>query len=59
MKSILLVPKQIVTVNSKNEILPNHAVEIVNGKIERIVSLKDLRTSEYDGDILNYHSHYP
>ena len=49
MKRKLLVPKQIVTVNSKNEILQNHAVEIANGKIERIIPLKNLKTSEYDG----------
>jgi cytosine/adenosine deaminase-related metal-dependent hydrolase len=57
MKRKLLIPKQIVTVNSKNEILQNHAVEIANGRIERIVSLKDLRTSEYDGDILDYRNY--
>lgn len=57
MKRKLLVPKQIVTVNSKNEILPNHAVEIANGKIERIIPLKNLKTSEYDGDILDYHNY--
>lgn len=57
MKRKLLIPKQIVTVNSKNEILHNHAVEIVKGKIERIVSLKDIKSSEYDGDILDYHNY--
>lgn len=57
MKRKLLIPKQIVTVNSKNEVLHNHAVEITDGKIERIVSLKDLKTSEYNGDILDYHNY--
>ncbi|NJD21588.1 MAG: amidohydrolase family protein [Melioribacter sp.] len=56
MKRKLLIPKQIVTVNAKNEILHDHAVEIIDGKIERIVPLKDLKTSEYNGDILDYHS---
>ncbi len=57
MKPKLLIPKQIVTVNSKNEVLHNHAVEIIDGKIERIVSLKDLKTSEYNGDILDFHNY--
>ncbi len=57
MKRKLLIPKQIVTVNSKNEILHNHAVEIIDGKIERIVSLKDLKTSEYNGEVLDYHNY--
>ncbi|MCX6173313.1 MAG: amidohydrolase family protein [Ignavibacteriales bacterium] len=57
MKRKLLIPKQIVTVNPKNEILHDHAVEIVNGKIERIISLKDFKSSEYDGDILDYHNY--
>ena len=56
MKRKLLIPKQIVTVNAKNEILHDHAVEIIDGKIERIVSIKDFKTSEYNGDILDYHS---
>lgn len=53
----LLIPKQIVTVNAKNEILRNHSVEIANGKIDRIISLKDFKSSEYDGDILDYHNY--
>jgi len=57
MKRKLLIPKQIITVNSKNEILHNNAVEIVKGKIERIVSLKDFKSSEYDGDILDYRNY--
>ena len=54
MKRKLLIPNQIVTVNQSNEILHNHAVEIFEGKIERIVSFKDFKRSEYDGEILNY-----
>jgi len=56
MKRKLLIPKQIVTVNTKNEILSDHAVEIIDGKIERIISIKDFKTSEYNGDILDYHN---
>jgi len=54
MKNKLLIPNQIVTVNQSNAVLRHHAVEIVEGKIERIVPLKDLNRSEYDGEILDY-----
>ncbi|MEW6702472.1 MAG: amidohydrolase family protein [Bacteroidota bacterium] len=50
----LLVPNQIVTVNSQNDILTNHAVEINEGKIERIISLNDIKIPDYDGEVLDY-----
>lgn len=54
MKNKLLIPNQIVTVNKSNTVLHDHAVEIVEGKIKRIVSLKDFNRSLYDGEILDY-----
>lgn len=54
MKRKLLVPNQIVTVNFQNDLLRNHAVEINEGKIERIVSLKDVKIQDYDGEVLYY-----
>lgn len=54
MKRKLLIPNQIVTANPSNAVLRDHAVEIVEGKIERIVSLKDVKRSEYDGEIIDY-----
>lgn len=57
MKNKLIIPNRIVTVDPNNTILRNHAVEIVDGKIERIVPLKDENISEYDGEILNYRNY--
>lgn len=54
MKNKLLIPNQIVTANNSNAVLRDHAIEIVDGKIERIVSLKNLKKSEYEGEILDY-----
>lgn len=54
MKRKLVIPKQIVTANQNNEILRNHALEIEEGKIVRIVPLKDVKISDYDGEVLNY-----
>ena len=36
MKKILISPKQIITVNSNNEILQNHYIEIEDGIITNI-----------------------
>lgn len=54
MNNKLILANQIVTANQSNAVLRNSAIEIVEGKIERIVSLKDLNLSEYEGDILDY-----
>lgn len=54
MKNKLLIPNQIVTANNSNAVLRDHAIEIVDGKIERIVSLNNLKKSEYEGEILDY-----
>lgn len=54
MNNKLILANQIVTANQNNSVLRNSAIEIVEGKIERIVSLKDLNLSEYEGDILDY-----
>jgi len=54
MKSKLLVPKQVVTVNQNNEVLHDYVVEIVGGEIARIIPRKDIDISKYDGEILDY-----
>ncbi len=54
MKAKLLIPKQIVTVNSKNDVLENHAVEIIDGTIGRIEPLVNFNQSDYD--VLEYSS---
>ena len=46
MKNKLIIPNQVVTANSSNDILRNHAVEIAEGKIERIVPLNDFDKSK-------------
>ncbi len=57
MKRKLLLADQIVTADDKNTVLRNNAVEIINGKVERFVSLKDVNVSEYDGEVLEYSSY--
>ena len=54
MKSKLLIVKQIVTANKNNDILRNHAVEIADGRIVKIIPLKDFKKSEYNGEIIDY-----
>ena len=54
MKRKLLIANQIVTADAKNTVLRNHAVEIIDGKIERIVLLKDVNVSNYNGEVLDY-----
>ena len=39
-KRLLIIPKQIVTMNSGMEILRNHGVQINNGTIEKVCNLK-------------------
>ncbi len=57
MKRKLLLPNQIVTADSRNTILHNHAVEIVDGKIENIVPSGNIDKSRYDGEVLDYSSY--
>lgn len=51
---ILIVPKQIITANISDEILNNHAVEISDGKITKIISTDKIDLKTYDGKIFNY-----
>ena len=48
----LIIPKEIVTVNSKDEILRNHFIEIVDGKISRIDEVKNFIPEDYDGEVV-------
>ncbi|VAX25094.1 Guanine deaminase [hydrothermal vent metagenome] len=50
-KKTLIIPKQIVTMNAEMEILRNHGVQINNGIIEKVCSLKGFDYEKYPGDI--------
>ncbi len=50
-KKILIIPKQIVTMNTEMEILRNHGVQIENGVIEKVCSLKDFNYKMFSGDV--------
>jgi 5-methylthioadenosine/S-adenosylhomocysteine deaminase len=53
MKKIIL-PKNIITVNSENEILNNFAIEIEDGIISNIVNSNEIDLSKYEGEIFRY-----
>ncbi|MEN8192082.1 MAG: 5'-deoxyadenosine deaminase [Bacteroidota bacterium] len=48
----LIIPKQIITVNSEMEVLRNHGVQIEGNRIVKICDLKDFDYKNYSGDIL-------
>ncbi|KAF0142657.1 MAG: Cytosine deaminase-like protein [Stygiobacter sp.] len=52
MKAKLLIPKQVVTVNSQNAVLKNHAIEISGGVINRIEPLQNFNQGDYE--VLDY-----
>jgi cytosine/adenosine deaminase-related metal-dependent hydrolase len=52
MKKQAIIPKEIVTVNSEDEILRNHFVEIVDGKISSIESLDKFDADNFNGEVV-------
>jgi cytosine/adenosine deaminase-related metal-dependent hydrolase len=54
MDKTLIVPKQIVTVNSSNDLLINIAIEIDGNKISNLFHLSDIKLENYDGIVLYY-----
>ena len=50
----LIIPKHVVTVNSKDEILVNHAVEVSGNRINKIIDLAEFDLSKYEGEIFRY-----
>ncbi|NNG26356.1 MAG: amidohydrolase family protein [Ignavibacteriaceae bacterium] len=50
----LIIPKQIVSVDDKNIILSDHAVEIEGSKISSIISTEKINLNDYDGEVFNY-----
>lgn len=50
----LIIPKRIVTNDSNDTILSNHAVEIIDGKISAIYDLKIFDKVNYNGEIYYY-----
>ena len=49
----IIVPKNILTVNNKNEILYNHAIEITDGVITNILETKKLQSEKFDCEVEN------
>jgi cytosine/adenosine deaminase-related metal-dependent hydrolase len=45
---ILIIPKKIVTADSKNLILSNQAVEIIDGKINSFIPINQIQKEKYD-----------
>ena len=52
MDKTLIIPKQIVTVNSSDEILKNAAIEIEGNIIKNIIKISDETIERYDGIVL-------
>jgi len=52
MQKILLIPKQIVTVNKKDEILLNECIEVTNGVITNIGKYSEVDISNFNGEVL-------
>ena len=50
----LIIPKQIVTVDDKNSVLSNHAIEIKANKISSIISTEKINLDDYDGKVYNF-----
>jgi len=47
-EKILIIPKRIVTVDTANSIIKNHAVEIIDGKISSFVPIDEIQKENYD-----------
>ena len=45
---ILIIPKRIVTADSKNSIIKNQAVEIIDGKISSFIPIDKVEKQNYD-----------
>ena len=56
MKKILISPKQIITVNSNNEILKNHYIEIEDGIITNITDKSKFDLKNYEGEIYDFNN---
>lgn len=52
MKHILIIPKRIVTVDSKRRILTGHCAEIVDDKIFSIEKFSDKKLNEFKGEVV-------
>lgn len=51
---LLIIPKEIVTVDNQNRILKNHAIEIIDNQIEAIHNLNNFEIEKFDGEVVNY-----
>ncbi len=54
MKSKLLLVRDVVTLNERNDIFHDYAVEINDGRIERIAPSKDVNIRNFKGDVLDF-----
>lgn len=52
MDKLLIIPKEIVTVNSDDEVLRNHFIEIIDGKISRLGEVNSVSLENYDGEVV-------
>ncbi len=53
----LIIPKFIVTVDSQERILTNHAIEIDNGTINRIAPISEFNLDTFYGEIFRYENY--
>jgi 5-methylthioadenosine/S-adenosylhomocysteine deaminase len=47
-RRILIIPKKIITADSENRIIKNHAVEIIDGKINSFIPFNKIQKDKYD-----------
>ncbi len=50
----IIIPKNIITVNQRDDILTDFAVEVIDGKINDILPKSAVNKNEYDGEVLNF-----
>ena len=50
----IIIPKNIITVNKKDDILTDFAVEITDGKISNIMPNHEINREQYDGEVLSF-----
>lgn len=53
-KKKLIIPKYILTVDEKNTILKNHAIELIGKKISLITPAEKINLDNYDGEVFNF-----
>lgn len=57
MNKSIIIPKQIVTADNRNSIFREHAVEIIDGIISKIIPIKELELNYYDGNLIQHRNY--